>query len=775
MLEQRVKKSRQITAVVKTACIACLVGTSALFSSGTLSAQNPNVLFIGVDDLNNFTRFAGHPDAITPNMDRLASEGVHFPRAYCAYPLCGPSRASLMSGVYFAELNASRTQPDDEEVEERIESMGSSLLHTYLGDHGYKTMAVGKILHGHVPDGSVDLSGGRDPFDRNENAAGERIRLNWPPDLNHETARTLTDWGLYLGNNGVGTEADMGDTISADWAVERLQETHTDPFMLMVGFLHPHVPWYVPQEYYDLYDPAALTLPPYLETDYDDIPSEGFDLINVGFPTTEWAIANNEWRNILHAYLANVSYVDRQIGRVLDALDNSPYADNTVVMLWGDHGYHLGEKNIFQKDTLWDRSNVTPLIIKAPGMAAGVECDRVVGLIDIYPTLLDLCNLPPNEMARGRTLKPLLQDPTLEWDYPAFTFRQNMSLKSVQYGQLHLIEYPDGTQELYDHAIDPNEWTNLVTDLSYADELASLQSMSPFADDPVPTSTEFTFLNGGPLDAVGVGGNMTVDGITITTVDVIGLEGTRASEGTGDITNIGNTGGLGINSAVSDTARNFESGEGWEFVFNTDVTLQNIDLLLTNAGGTLTISSDSFSDIVLSGELEGDNDLGNTLVPANTLVSFLYTHTGPQGTDGPRIISLSVAEVVADNFVLGDVNQDGDVDCDDLDGYVGNLGASATAELAPLDLNNDGTISAADATTHITTLVQTSNGMTGTFPGDLNCDGEVNVLVDAFALVGNLGNAVTSYSQGDISFDGTVDVLGDAFVLIGNLGSTNDP
>ena len=685
MLKQRVKKSLQPTAVVKQAVIACLVGMSALFSSSTLPAQSPNVLFIGVDDLNNWTGFAGHPDAITPNMDRLASQGVHFPRTYCSYPLCGPSRASLMSGVYFAELNASRTQPDDEEVEERIEALGSSLLHTYLGDRGYKTMAVGKILHDHVPDGSVDLSGGRDNFDSNENAAGERVRSNWPPDLNHETAQTLTDWGLYVGNNGVGTEADMSDSISAAWAVDRLQETHTDPFMLMVGFLHPHVPWYVPQKYYDMYDPATLTLPPYLATDYDDIPSAGFDLMNLGFPTTQWAIANDEWRNILHAYLANVSYVDAKIGLVLDALDNSPYASNTIVVLWGDHGYHLGEKNIFQKHTLWDRSGVTPLIIKAPGMAAGAECNRVVSLLDIYPTVLDLCNLPPNEMVRGRTLKPLLQDPNLPWDHPAFTYRHD--IKAVQSGNLRHIVYEDGTQELYDHANDPNEWTNLVDDLSYSDELATLQSMSPFADDPAPTSTVFTFLNNGPLDAIGIGGNMTVDGVTITTQDVIGLEGTRASDGTNNITNIGNTGGLGINSAVADTARNFESDEGWEFIFNTDVQLQNIDLLQTNAGGTLTIASESFTDIVLAGELDGDNNLGNTFVPADTLVSVYYTHTGPLGTDGPRIISLSVAEVEADNCVVGDVNQDGDFDFLDISPFISLLSAGEFSCEADIDQN----------------------------------------------------------------------------------------
>jgi len=652
MLKQQVKKSRQLAAVVKTAVIACLVAASALSSSGTLS--------------------------ITPNMDRLASQGVHFPRAYCTYPLCGASRASLMTGVYFTELDTTRTQPDDEEVEERIESMGSSLLHTYLGDRGYKTMAVGKILHRHVPDGSVDQSGGRDSFDRNENAAGERIRLNWPPDLNHDTARTLTDWGLYLGNNGVGTEADMGDTISADWAVDRLGETHTDPFMLMVGFLHPHVPWYVPQKYYDLYDPAALTLPAYLATDYADIPAAADALPNVGYPTTDWAIANNEWRNMLHAYLANVSYVDAQIGRVLDALESSPYADNTVVMLWGDHGYHMGEKNIFQKDTLWDRSNVTPLIIKAPGMAAGVESNQLVSLIDIYPTLVDLCNLPPNEMARGRTLKPLLQDPTLEWDYPAFTFRQNMTYKSVQYGQLHLIEYPDETQELYDHTNDPDEWVNLVDDLSYADELARLQSMSPFEDDPASTSSVFTFLNNGPLDGVGVGGNMTVDGITITTRDVIGLEGTRASDGINDETNIGNSGGLGIASAGSDTAR-----------------------MLTNAGGTLTISSESFPDIVLAGELDGDNDLGNTLVPANTLVSFFYTHTGPQGTDGPRILSLSVAEVEA-GCLLGDINQDDTVNFLDISPFISLLSAGGFS--CEADINEDGEVNFLDISPFITLL-----------------------------------------------------------------------
>ncbi|MFC7337782.1 sulfatase [Haloferula chungangensis] len=626
---------------MKAFATGCLTGLVLAFAWGGLhAADKPNVIFIAVDDLNNWTGFAGHPDAITPNMDALASGGVHFSRAYCSYPLCGPSRASLMSGVYFAELNASKTQPSDSEVEERIEAMGSSLLHTYMGNHGYKTMAVGKILHNHVPSGSVDLSGGRDSWDFNENASGTRVRSNWPPDLNPDTAATLTDWGLYVGDKGAGTEADMSDSKSAEWAVARLQESHDEPFMLMVGFLHPHVPWYAPQKYFDMYDPAELTLPAYHPEDFDDIPSAGLDNINDGYPRTEWAIENDQWRNMVHAYLANVSYVDTKIGEVLDALESSPYASNTIVVLWGDHGYHMGEKNTFQKHTLWDRSGVTPLIIKAPGMGTNAECGRVVSLLDIYPTLLDLCELPPNEKLRGRSLRPLLESPASPWDFPAFTYKGGT--KSVQYGDLRYIGYADGSQELYDHSEDPDEWTNLVDHEEYADSLAKLRVMSPFPED-TGSSRVFEFVDGSPLDAVGINGNMTVGGITITTRDVIGLDGSRASDGTKNVTNIGAPGGLGINSAVADTAKNFESDEGWEFQFDTNVHLESIDLLEMNAGGTLTLSSEGFPDIVLSGALNGLNDLGRAFVPAGTRVSIRFSHTGAQGTDGPRIMSLTVA------------------------------------------------------------------------------------------------------------------------------------
>ncbi len=602
----------------------------------------PNVLFIAVDDLNNWTGYAGDPNAITPNMDKLASEGVFFSRAYCSYPLCGPSRASVMSGVYFSELNASKTQPDDSEVEEKIEALGSSLLHTYLGDHGYKTMAVGKILHRHVPSGSVDLSGGRDNWDFNEDEAGDRIRSNWPPDLNPDTASTLTDWGIYVGDNGAGTEADMSDSKAAAWAVDRLQETHAEPFMLMVGFLHPHVPWYVPQSYYDMYDKDNLVMPQYNPDDWDDIPAAGLDNINDGYPRTEWAIENNQWTNIVHAYLANITYADAKIGEVLDALEASPYNTNTIVILWSDHGYHMGEKNTFQKHTLWDRSGVAPLIIKAPGMTTNTECSSVVSLLDLYPTLVDLCGLPPNDKTRGQSLKPLLENPALSWDDPAFTYKHG--IEAVQYGDLRYIEYEDGSQELYDHTNDPEEWTNLVGNVNYAETIIALQNMAPWPEEPPGINQVFEFVDGSELDAAGIGASMTVNGVTITTSDIIGLDGSRTSDGVKDhVTNIGAPGGLGINTDASDTAKNFESDEGWEFSFNTDVYLNNIDLLEMNSGGTLTISSEAFSTIELVGARNGDNDLGNTFVPSNTMVGIHFTHTGAQGTDGPRMVSLAVS------------------------------------------------------------------------------------------------------------------------------------
>jgi arylsulfatase A-like enzyme len=425
-------------------------GVRSAESTGPVSEnkQPPNVVFIVVDDLNDFPAFLhGYPDAKTPNLDRLAERGVVFTRAHAQFPLCGPSRASFMSGLLPSTLGFDGHM-QDAEVEKRVRELGTELLHTRLARHGYKTMAVGKILHNHVSKGSVDASGGRLPF----NEGTGRLRRNW------DVKGTQTDWAA-----APERDEDLADHKSATWAVKQLQKKQDNPFFLMVGFLRPHVPWYVPQQWFDLYDKEAIALPPYKADDLDDLPEIAKRIsILPQYPKTDWAIENDQWRNILHAYLACTSFVDHQVGRVLKALEASPYRDNTIVVLFSDNGYHLGEKNTFQKETLWERSSRVPLIIAGPEVEVG-RSDRVVSLLDLYPTLLDLCGLPANEKNEGHSLLPLLRDLQSEWSHPSIIgYRENSF--AVQGERYRYFRYGDGSEELYDHHNDPNEWANLAAD-----------------------------------------------------------------------------------------------------------------------------------------------------------------------------------------------------------------------------------------------------------------------------------------------------------------------
>ena len=407
--------------------------------------NKPNVLFISVDDLNDFPGFMqGYPDANTPHMDRLARRGMVFTRAHCQFPLCGPSRASLMSGLYPATLGYDQHMKD-KDLAARARERGTELLHAYLAQHGYKTLAAGKICHHHVPAGSVDASGGRGKF----NGGTGNLRRHWPQK------GTSTDWAM-----APEKDAQLPDHQTATWAVQQLKAKHDRPFLLMVGFLRPHVPWYVPKKWFELYDRDQLTLPPYKSDDLDDVPAMAHRIsILEQMPRTDWAIESKQWRRILHAYLACISFVDHQVGNVLTALDASPYRDNTIIVFWSDHGYHMGEKNTFQKQSLWERSSHVPLIISGPGIEAGRRCDRIVSLLDLYPTLLDLTGLPANPKNEGRSLVPLLGDPQKPWPFPAMTGWKENSF-AVQTERYRYIRYGDGSEELYDHREDVKEWIN---------------------------------------------------------------------------------------------------------------------------------------------------------------------------------------------------------------------------------------------------------------------------------------------------------------------------
>ncbi len=448
------------------------------------NAVPPNVLFIAVDDLNTWLgAMNGHPQARTPNMDRLAARGVLFQNAHCQAPICGPSRASLMSG-FLPSTTGIYGQINDRNLREACpETRDGLFLPEWFAHNGYHTMGVGKLFHGHAPEGVFAESGGR------ESGFGPKPpkRLKW------DRQKTSTDWGPFP-----ETDEEMPDFRTAEWAVERLGRDHDKPFFLGVGFLRPHVPWHVPQKWFDLFPADELEMPPYQPGDQDDVPEISRAVHEVPMmPTTEWAIESGEWKNIVQAYLACVAFVDAQVGKVLDAMEAGPYAENTYVVLWGDHGYHIGEKNRFAKHSVWEEATRTPLMIAGPGVASGGRTAKPAGLIDLYPTLLDLCGLPANPANEGHSLRPLLGVPQntggpqdAEWPHAALTTygRNNHAVRGEHY---RYIRYEDGSEELYDHRRDDNEWTNIAADPAEADVKQRLAAHLPTVN--VPWSPKSTY------------------------------------------------------------------------------------------------------------------------------------------------------------------------------------------------------------------------------------------------------------------------------------------
>lgn len=439
--------------------------------TGTNSQEKPNVLFIAVDDLNDWVGcLGGHPQAITPNIDKLASKGMLFTNAHCQAPICGPSRASVMTGLY-PSTSGNYLQVKDKDIKKAGEAAERSIfLPDYFETYGYKTLGVGKIYHSGDEANTFDEYGGI--FAKYGPRPEER--MNYDPAWFGYPNGTSTDWGAYPEHDSL-----MPDHKSANWAVEQLNSSHEKPFFLAVGFIRPHVPWFVPQKWFDIYSSMEMVRPPYNPDDYNDIPDMGRRVTeSPQMPTTEYLLEKGQWEDVIRAYLACVTFVDAQIGKVLDALEGSDYAENTIVVLWGDHGYHLGEKNRFAKQALWERDTRVPLVIRQPGAKAGESCNAPVGLIDLYPTLADLAGLPANPMNEGNSLQPLLEDPVSEWKKTALSFygTGNVSVRDKRY---RLIQYEDGSQELYDLKKDPNEWTNLALQRKYSGEINRLLRSVP--------------------------------------------------------------------------------------------------------------------------------------------------------------------------------------------------------------------------------------------------------------------------------------------------------
>ena len=449
------------------------------------SIQPPNVLFIAVDDLNDWLGcMHGHPNAKTPNLDKLAARGVLFQNAHCQAPLCGPSRASLMTGLRPSTTGIYGMIDDDRIREDNEVTADIVFLPEYFQQQGYHTMGIGKLFHEHAPDGVFDESGGR--------AKGfgplPEERFVWQGFGPEGYGRTSTDWGAFPAQDSL-----MPDHASAQWAIERLQRDYSQPFFLAVGFLRPHVPLYVPQPWFDLYPASTLTMPPYRADDLEDVPEVARQINDLPMmPTTDWAIKTNSWADIVQGYLACVSFVDHQIGELLEALDNSAYADNTIIVLWSDHGYRLGEKGTFAKHCLWEEATHAPLLMAGPGVPAGKVVNEPVELLSIYPTLLELSGLPPYTRNEGRSLVPLMQGENSDSAWYALT-TYGMNNHGVRTKDFRYIRYEDGSEELYDHTIDPQEWNNVAQDVKYQSDKKQLKAYLPATNTPWTTHSSYTF------------------------------------------------------------------------------------------------------------------------------------------------------------------------------------------------------------------------------------------------------------------------------------------
>ncbi|WP_198675379.1 sulfatase [Pleomorphovibrio marinus] len=424
----------------------------------------PNILLIAVDDLNDFVGGMGHPDAITPNLDSLIQQGVLFANAQCQSPMCSPSRAAIMTGLrpsttgIYGFLDDNLVQGTNEATKK------VPLMYAYFKEHGYHTMGVGKLFHFHAPEGLLEESGGREAGF----GPAPPKRIHW------DKKGTSTDWGPFPER-----DEQMPDYRSAKWAVERLQQEYENPFFLSVGFLRPHVPWHVPQKWFDLYDTASLSLPAYLPEDREDLPPIALEIDDLPMmPSTEWAIANQQWKNILQAYMASVSFVDHYIGEVLSALQNSPYADNTLIVLWSDHGYRLGEKGTFAKVALWNRATHSPLVFSGVGIPKNVKLDWPVELFSIYPTLVELSELPEVPDMEAESIAPLLKNPKMSWEKPALTTwaRNNHAVVTKEYRYIH---YEDGSEEFYLLSEDPHEWYNRAKLPEYRERMDELKQYLP--------------------------------------------------------------------------------------------------------------------------------------------------------------------------------------------------------------------------------------------------------------------------------------------------------
>lgn len=424
---------------------ACSRSVQSNNTKGSNQVKKMNVLFIAVDDLNHWIGYFGRNNQVkTPNLDRLSRMGMSFTNAYCAAPVCCPSRAGLMSG-----LRPSTSGVYDNGDDWRMAIPKDLPLTTHFKNNGYSVLGGGKIYHGgYDREDEFDyyFHGGQNNSNRNVVKKGQFGGIKW-------------------------AQLDAEDDVLADyhvaqWAATELLKKHDKPLFLAAGIFRPHMPWNVPKKYFDMYPLDKIIFPPFNKDDLNDLPQEGLKMAN---PNQDHNRIESEtqWKEAIQAYQACISYADAQIGKMIDAYEKSPERENTMIVLWGDHGWHLGEKHHWRKFSLWEEATRSPLIWVVPNVTkAGSICQKTVDFMSIYPTLAAVNGLLLPKHVEGENISKLLQNPNSQWNTPAMTtFGENNH--SVRSEKWRYIRYAKGGEELYDEINDPYEWKNLANDPKY--------------------------------------------------------------------------------------------------------------------------------------------------------------------------------------------------------------------------------------------------------------------------------------------------------------------
>ena len=450
---------------------------SLIAKQATIS--KPNVLFLAVDDMNDWISPMHYKHAVTPNLDRLSKKGVTFQNAHTAGTYCAPSRSAIFTGCYASTTGCYRYQ------KAFINHPDIIPLQKVFNDAGYDTYGAGKLYH--HGKGCIDQRGWNDYFFYNDTNRKNAWQVDsWSnkdiiPELhpkcvymrNHK--KKFLKFGIIPNEN----EEKMADTMRSEYGCKHLSKKHDKPFFLGVGFYAPHYPNYVPKKYFDLYNRDNIKLPPYKKDDLIDLPRHVQKRMKSRGKILAYLEKFDAYKDAVLAYLAAISYADAMIGRLLDSLEKGPNADNTIIVLWSDHGYHLGEKFQWGKHTLWKQTSNVPHMWAGPGIAKNTSLDVTVSLIDMFPTLNDLCDLKDKQKREGTSLAPILHNPANAKDRNVFL----PGLKPKEYAIINknwrYIHYSDKTEELYNVKKDINEWHNLAEDPKYDSIKKELRASAP--------------------------------------------------------------------------------------------------------------------------------------------------------------------------------------------------------------------------------------------------------------------------------------------------------